>query len=101
VLANSAALLVRAGAKLDRQWYEHDEDRRRAAEKLRSDLRMLAALRGGSRESRQEIGREQTATDRPSNCFPGIEQGAGLRIQALPPILGRSKRMNPSNLNTY
>lgn len=40
------ALLVRAGAKLDPQWYEDDEDRRRAAKKMRSDPRMLAALRG-------------------------------------------------------
>ena len=40
------ALLVRAGAKLDPQWYEDDEDRRRAAKKMRSDTRMLAALRG-------------------------------------------------------
>jgi ankyrin repeat protein len=40
------ALLVRAGAKLDPQWYEDDEDRRRAATKMRSDPRMLAALRG-------------------------------------------------------
>jgi ankyrin repeat protein len=39
------ALLVRAGAKLDAQWYEDDEDGR-PAEKMRSDLRMLAALRG-------------------------------------------------------
>ncbi len=40
------ALLAQAGAKLDPQWYEDDEDRRRAAEKMRSDPRMLAALRG-------------------------------------------------------
>lgn len=40
------ARLVRAGAKLDPQWYEDDEDRRRAAKKMRSDPRMLAALRG-------------------------------------------------------
>jgi hypothetical protein len=40
------ALLARAGAKLDPQWYEDDEDRRRAATKMRSDPRMLAALRG-------------------------------------------------------
>jgi ankyrin repeat protein len=38
------ALLVRAGARLDPKWYEDDEDRRRAAEKVRSDPRMLAAL---------------------------------------------------------
>ena len=40
------ALLVRSGARLDPQWYEDDEDRRRAATKMRSDPRMLAALRG-------------------------------------------------------
>jgi ankyrin repeat protein len=40
------ALLVRAGAKLDPEWFEDDEDRRRAAEKARSDPRMAAALRG-------------------------------------------------------
>ena len=40
------ALLVQAGAKLDSQWYEKNEDRRRAARKMQSDPRMLAALRG-------------------------------------------------------
>ncbi len=40
------ALLVRAGAKLDPEWHEKNEDRRHAAEKIRSDDRMLAALRG-------------------------------------------------------
>jgi hypothetical protein len=40
------ALLVRAGAKLDPQWYEDDVDRQRAATKMRSNPRMLAALRG-------------------------------------------------------
>jgi len=40
------SLLVQAGAKVDPQWYEDDEDRRRAATKMRSDPRMLAALRG-------------------------------------------------------
>src|SRR5262245_4882104 len=40
------ASLVRAGAKLDPQWDEDDEDRRRAGEKMRSDPRMMAALRG-------------------------------------------------------
>jgi len=39
-------LLARAGAELDPQWYEDDEDRRRAVERLRSDPRMQAALRG-------------------------------------------------------
>ena len=46
MITQLAALLVRAGAILDPQWYEDDEDRRRAAEKMRSDPRMLAALRG-------------------------------------------------------
>ncbi|MBA2527734.1 MAG: ankyrin repeat domain-containing protein [Pyrinomonadaceae bacterium] len=39
-------LLVRAGAILNPEWYEDNEERRRAAEKMRSDPRMLAALRG-------------------------------------------------------
>ncbi len=39
-------LLVRTGAKLDPEWYEDNEERRRAAEKMRFDPRMLAALRG-------------------------------------------------------
>lgn len=40
-----AELLVRAGAKLDPQWFEEDdEERRRAVRKLRSDPRMQAAL---------------------------------------------------------
>jgi ankyrin repeat protein len=41
-----AALLVRAGAKVDQEWLQDNEDRRRAAERIRSDPRMLAALRG-------------------------------------------------------
>ena len=40
------SLLVQAGAKVDPQWYEEDEDRRRAATKVRTDPRMVAALRG-------------------------------------------------------
>jgi ankyrin repeat protein len=40
------ALLARAGAKLDPQWFEDDIDRQRAAKKIQSDPRMLAALRG-------------------------------------------------------
>jgi ankyrin repeat protein len=40
------ALLVRAGARLDPQWYEENGDRRRAATKMRSDPRMRAALEG-------------------------------------------------------
>jgi hypothetical protein len=39
-------LLVQAGARLDPEWNEDDEDRRRAAERMQSDPRMLAALRG-------------------------------------------------------
>ncbi|HEV8485707.1 MAG TPA: ankyrin repeat domain-containing protein, partial [Blastocatellia bacterium] len=38
------AQLVQAGSKLDPEWYEDDEDRRRALEKMRSDPLMLAAL---------------------------------------------------------
>ncbi len=41
-----AALLTRAGAKLRPNWFSDDEDRRRAADKMRSDKRMLAALEG-------------------------------------------------------
>jgi ankyrin repeat protein len=40
------ALLARAGAKLDPDWYEEDGDRQRAVKKLQSDPRMLAALKG-------------------------------------------------------
>jgi ankyrin repeat protein len=40
------ALLAQAGATLDPQWYEGDGERQRAVEKLRSDPRMQAALRG-------------------------------------------------------
>jgi ankyrin repeat protein len=40
------ALLVRAGAEPDPQWYEGDEDRRRAGKRMRSDPRMRAALCG-------------------------------------------------------
>jgi ankyrin repeat protein len=40
------ALLAQAGAKLDPEWEEENEDRRRVAEKMRSYPRMLAALRG-------------------------------------------------------
>ena len=45
------ALLIRAGAELDLQWYSDDEDRRRALAKARSDPRMMAALRGERRPS--------------------------------------------------
>ena len=41
------ALLAQAGAKLDPEWYEDNEVHERAVEeKMRSDPRMLAALRG-------------------------------------------------------
>ena len=41
------ALLAQAGAKLDpQQWYNPDDDRPGMLEKIRSDPRMLAALRG-------------------------------------------------------
>ena len=40
------ALLVQAGAKIDPQWYEGDVRRQRAATKMQSDPRMVAALRG-------------------------------------------------------
>jgi hypothetical protein len=44
----AVALLVRAGAKLDPEWYEDDEDRRHARDKVQSDPRMAAALRDES-----------------------------------------------------
>jgi ankyrin repeat protein len=40
------SLLVQAGAKVDPRWFEDDEDRQRAASKMRSDPRMQAALHG-------------------------------------------------------
>jgi ankyrin repeat protein len=40
------ALLVQAGAKFDDRWYEGDADRERVAEKIQSEPRMTAALRG-------------------------------------------------------
>jgi hypothetical protein len=40
------ALLAQAGAKLDPEWYEDAVDRRRAAERMRPDPRMLAAISG-------------------------------------------------------
>ena len=42
----AVALLARAGAKLEAAWFEGDEDRRRAAAKIRGDARMMAALGG-------------------------------------------------------
>jgi hypothetical protein len=39
------ALLARAGARLEPEWYEGDEDRERTIKKLQSDPRMQAALR--------------------------------------------------------
>jgi ankyrin repeat protein len=38
------ALLARAGAKLDPAWFVEDSDRKRAADNIRSDPRMLEAL---------------------------------------------------------
>lgn len=40
------ALLARAGAQLNPQWYEEDTDRQRAARRVQSDPHMVAALRG-------------------------------------------------------
>lgn len=43
----TVALLARAGAKLDLDWFEtDDEERQRTVRKLRSDPRMMAALEG-------------------------------------------------------
>jgi ankyrin repeat protein len=44
------AMLARAGAKLDPEWFEDDEERRRALQKLRADSRMQAALRQEMRQ---------------------------------------------------
>jgi ankyrin repeat protein len=45
------AQLVRAGAKLDFSWFEKDDDERRCViQKLQSDSRMQAALRGETRQ---------------------------------------------------
>jgi ankyrin repeat protein len=43
---DTVRLLARAGATMDAQWYQDDEDRQRAAERARADPRMQAALRG-------------------------------------------------------
>ncbi len=40
------AMLVRAGAQFDPQWYKDDEDRQRALKRIQSDPRMQAALKG-------------------------------------------------------
>jgi hypothetical protein len=40
------ALLIRAGAELDVQWYSDDDDRRQGLAKAQSDPRMMAALSG-------------------------------------------------------
>jgi len=42
------AMLARSGSRLDPEWFEGDEDRERSLAKVRSDPRMLAALRGES-----------------------------------------------------
>jgi hypothetical protein len=42
------ALLSRAGAKLGPQWYEDEENRRRAPMKKHADPRMLAAFRAAA-----------------------------------------------------
>ena len=40
------ATLVRAGATLDAEWFTNDEERHRAARKMQSNPRMVAALQG-------------------------------------------------------
>lgn len=42
----TAALLVRAGAKVNPEWFTNDGERERAAAKIRSDARMQAILQG-------------------------------------------------------
>ncbi|MEO8658429.1 MAG: ankyrin repeat domain-containing protein [Bryobacteraceae bacterium] len=44
----AVALLIRAGAKLDPGWFEHDLDRRRVRDKVQADPKMVAALKGES-----------------------------------------------------
>ena len=44
--AEAVALLVAAGSKLDPRWFDGDPERERAAERIRSDVHMAAALRG-------------------------------------------------------
>ena len=52
------AQLIRAGAKPDSRWFEvDDEERGRAAIRMRSDPRMLAALRGVYTKSDSEVRR--------------------------------------------
>lgn len=40
------ALLIRSGAKLNPSWFEDDDERARAAKKIRSDKKMMSALAG-------------------------------------------------------
>jgi ankyrin repeat protein len=42
----TVSLLVRGGSKVDPRWFDGDPDRERANGKMRSDPRMLSALRG-------------------------------------------------------
>jgi ankyrin repeat protein len=45
-LCEVVRLLVRAGAKVDAEWFGANEERRRVARKMESDERMRRALRG-------------------------------------------------------
>ena len=47
----AVALLVHAGATLDEEWFDGDIERERAAVKMRSDTRMMVALRGATPQS--------------------------------------------------
>jgi ankyrin repeat protein len=57
----TVALLVRAGATIDEAWFDANIERERTAVKMRSDTRMLAALRGATPP------RPVTPQARPSN----------------------------------
>ncbi|HEY1336577.1 MAG TPA: ankyrin repeat domain-containing protein [Bryobacteraceae bacterium] len=52
----TVARLVRAGAEVDPRWFEGDVERERAAGNLRSDARMLAALRGETPQGETQQG---------------------------------------------
>jgi ankyrin repeat protein len=42
----TVVLLVRAGSKVDPEWFDRNSERQHAASRMRSDPRMMAALRG-------------------------------------------------------
>jgi ankyrin repeat protein len=66
----TVALLVRAGAKVDPGWFHDDGDRVRAYEKMQSDQRMQAVLRGET-----PVGSEWRSTAMAASG--GTDKGAG------------------------